>query len=289
MVCWPHSDSTEVSEALEAAPLASFEAKWSVAYPELPVALRFVAQQQRRTNSAFECLVHELEHAAFAIRDAEPAMIKLQWWAEEFTRLGTAAARHPLTQALVLQPGFVALPIAHWHEVIVGAMAQRDPEPAPDRAALLRGYAALYGPLGVVEAALFPAVSAAASAQVRTTARALRETATLAEALGAGRLPLPLDLLARHRLARGDLARRSPQQVAMLREWLAALAADRLLPVDAGTRLGVLNAASASADRWRAALAAHTSDPLASLNAALARVPLRSVWAGWRAGLRSRR
>ena len=277
-----------MGEVVDSTPLATFEAKWTSVYPEFGVALKFVAADRRRAHSAFACLVHELEYAAFAIRETEPAMIKLQWWAEEFTRVGTGAARHPLTQALVPEPAFVALPVARWHEVIVGAMAQRDPQPAADRDALLQGYAALYRPLSAIEATLFPPVSVEAATQVRANARALRETATLAEALSAGRLPLPLDLLARHRLARGDLAKSSPQQVAALREWLAALAADPLPPVGSDTRLGVLTSAGASADRWRADVTAQASDPLATLSATLARVPLRAVWAAWRAGRRSR-
>ena len=278
-----------MKETAETTPLASFEEKWAAVYPEFGVALKFVADGRRRVHSAFACLVHELEYAAFAIREAEPAMIKLQWWAEEFTRISAGAARHPLTQALALEPAFAALPVARWHEVIVGAMAQRDPEPAADRVALLQGYAALYRPLGVIEVALFASASAEPAAQVRANARALRETAALADTLSGGRLPLPLDLLAQHRLTRGDLAHSSPQTVAVLREWLAALAAGGLTTIDSDTRLGVLAAASASADRWRADMASRARDPLAALNAALARVPSRVVWAAWRAGRRSQR
>lgn len=277
-----------MAELAPATPLASFEAKWVGVYPEFGVALKFIGEERRQAQSAFACLVHELEHAAFAVRDAEPAMLKLQWWAEEFTRVGSCASRHPLTQALAPEPAFARLPLARWHEVIAGAMAQRDPEPAADRAALLRGYAALYGPLGEIEAALFPSVSAQATAQMRASARALRETAALADAVRDGRLPLPLDLLARHRLARGELARNSPQQVSAVHEWLGALAPNRASSLDFGAGLGVLTAAGASADRWRAQVAARASDPLAALNVVLARVPLRAVWAAWRTGRRSR-
>lgn len=286
-----------MSEVADPTPLASFEAKWAAAQPEFALALKFVGADRRRAHSAFACLVYELEHAAFAIREAEPAMIKLQWWAEEFGR-GSGAARHPLTRALAAEPAFVALPTARWHEVIVGAMAQRDPEPAADRAALLQGYAALYRPLASIEAALFastsfasascPSTSVDSIAQVRTRARALRETAALADALRDGRLPLPLDVLAQHRLARGELARNSPQQVAALRDWLLALASDPGQARGQETGLGVLTAANASADRWRAQVAARATDPLTTLNAALRRVPLRAVWATWRAGRRSR-
>ena len=284
-------------DALDSTALATFETKWTTVHPELALALKFVEPARRRTHSAFACLVCELEHAAFAIREAEPAMIKLQWWAEEFARIGAGESRHPLAQVLTLDPVFVALPIARWHEVVVGAMAQRDPESAADRAALLQGYAALYRPLAEIEAALCAPASlpsatsvvapAEAIAGVRVRARALRETARLGDALRDGRLPLPLDVLARHRLARGELAQTSPQQMAALREWLIGLAAESEQALDAG--IGVLAAATASADRWRAQRAARANDPLVTLNAVLGRMPLRAVWAAWRAGRHSRR
>ena len=112
----------------DTAPLASFEAKWGAAHPEL--GLGFVAAAQRRAQTAFACIACEIEHAAFAIRAAEPALIKLQWWAEELARAGRGEARHPLTQALAEHPELAALPPAQWHAVVAGAFAQRDPEPA---------------------------------------------------------------------------------------------------------------------------------------------------------------
>jgi 15-cis-phytoene synthase len=284
-----------MSEPVQEAPLASFEAKWSQTHPELALALTFVGADERAAQSAFACLVCELEQAAFGIREAQPAAIKLQWWGEEFARAGKREARHPLTRILQLQPGFAATPIAHWYEVIAGALAQRDPEPAADRAAQLGTYFALYRPLGLIEATVFPAdprrsVLGPASdraeslAHVRARSRALRETASLADALRDGRLPLPLDLLARHRLARGDLARASPQQAAALREWLRALASDHA--GGSGTGLGVLLAAGASADRWRALHAAKAGEPLSALQEAITRLPMRATWAAWRAARR---
>lgn len=270
----------------DSAPLASFEAKWGAAYPELGLGLGFVAAAQRRAQAAFACIAFEIEHAAFAVRETEPATIKLQWWAEELARAGRGEPRHPLTQALAEHPALTALPPAHWYALITGALAQRDPEPAATRAAQLEGYAALYGPLATIEALLFPPLDAAASARVRALARALRETAALAEALRDSRLPLPLDLLARHRLSRGELAQTSPQQASALRDWLAQLAAD-LGAASAGARLGPLQAAAASADRWRARKAARAADPAAALAGELGRLPLRATWAAWRGALRS--
>ncbi|MEO5558607.1 MAG: hypothetical protein ABIO49_02565, partial [Dokdonella sp.] len=102
-------------------------------------------------------------------------------------------------------------------------------------------------------------------------------------ALRDGRLPLPLDVLARHRMARGDLARSSPQQAKMLREWLLTLVSDYQNSIG-GACLGALHAAGASADCWRAGKAARAAQPLSQLQALSSRLPLRAVWAAWRAG-----
>ncbi|HEY0180863.1 MAG TPA: hypothetical protein VGC30_14710 [Dokdonella sp.] len=268
-----------------AAPLASFESKWSAAHPELGLALGFVDARRRDAQAAWACLGFELEHAAFALGDAEPAAIKLQWWAEELAGLGRGVARHPLTQALLAQPRVVEIAPARWAAAIGGAFAQRDAEPAASRDALLDGYAALYGPLAEIESTLFGAADAPSLARAQALARALRETAMLAQTLRAGRLPVPLDLLARHRLARGDLARAAPAQAALLREWLAALAAE--LARLRGRPLGVVGAAAAAANRVRARRAGGAADPLAALSAGSARLPFAAVWAAWRAGRRS--
>lgn len=272
----------------DSAGLAAFEKKWICAHPELGMALDFVEPDRRRVRSAFACLIGELEYLAFSILDAEPAMAKLQWWAEEFARIASGDVRHPLSRALARDPAIARMPQARWHAVVVGALAQRDPLPGADIAALLRGYDALYRPLAEIEAELLASAPGAARmpqsiARVRVRARALRDTAALADALRSGRLPLPLDLLARHRLARGDLTTRSPQQIAAVREWLGMLAGEE------GDGCEPLTAAIASADRWRARLAALAADPLSALNGALCRVPTRTVFATWRAGRLVRR
>jgi phytoene synthase len=273
-------------------PLASFEAKWTEARPELALALRFEGENERAPRAAFACLVLEIEHTAFGIREAQPAAIKLQWWAEELTRAANGEARHPLTQALAPRIAAAAVPQRDWYAVISGAMAQRDPEPVADREALLSIYAELYAPLGAIEAALF-GTDAAGLARVLTLSRATRETAALSDALRDGKLPLPLGLLARHRLARGDLGKESAARSEALREWFGELAREMsgvLTPEALASRpLGILRAAMAAADGQRLAAAASAGEPLATVNAALASLSLPIAWAAWRAARRSRR
>ena len=163
-----------MSDDSNAAPLASFEAKWGAARPEFALARTFVDADRRNAQSAFACIVFELEHAAFGIREAQPSAIKLQWWAEEMQRASAGAPRHPLTIALGARIGA----IAGWHAAIVGAFAQRDAEPSSDIDGLLAQYARFFDPVGAIEASLFGA-DAAMRSRAMTLARALRETASL--------------------------------------------------------------------------------------------------------------
>ena len=268
-------------------PLASFETKWTEARPELALALRFERADEREARAAFACLVLEIEHAAFGIREAQPAAIKLQWWAEELARAAKGEARHPLTQALAPRIAAAAIPQREWNATIVGAMAQRDPEPAADREALLSGYAQLYAPLGTIEAAFFD-TDPTAVANALVLSRAMRETAALPDALRDGKLPLPLDLLARHRLARGDLGGESAARNEALREWFGDLARELAAPL-ATSKLGILRAAMAAADAKRLAGAAKAAEPLKAVTASLGGLSIPIAWAAWRAARRSRR
>lgn len=274
-----------MNDEADTSPLASFEAKWSQASPEFALAQRFV-QNDRDAKLAFACLVFEIEHAAFGIREAQPAAIKLQWWAEELMRAGKGEARHPLTQALGARIASSAVSPMFWQQAIVAALAQRDPEPAADTAAWLDAYAPLYAPLGAIESTLFGS-EADATARTLALLRALRETAALPVALRDGKLPLPLDRLARFRLSRGDLATASPERAQALREQLRDLAGRIRAEVASGT-LGVVRAAMAAADAARAKAASKSAEPLAALDAVLGRLSMPAVWSAWRAARRSR-
>jgi len=270
------------------APLASFEAKWADAHPEFGLALTFLREPARTEQSAFGCLLFELEHAAFGIREMQPAAIKLQWWAEEFARAANGEARHPLTRVLAERIARASIPLARWQEAVMAALNQRDPEPAPDLRALIENYARFYSPLAEIETALFADSDAAATARAFALARALRETTVLPDALRDGRLPLPLDLLARHRLARGDLAGKSPEAAAALRDWLKALGAEFGDLARKAPRLSVVSAATLASARSRARRAARAPEPLAALAEAQRRPSIGTVWSAWRAARRSR-
>ena len=264
--------------------LSSFESKWELAHPELPLALRFASAPTRSFVSAFACLSYEICHAAFHIVEPEVATTKLQWWAEELLALSSGKPRHPLTEVLSTWAPMTALPAGRWSAVIVGASVQRDSVPASNLADLLAGYRRLHEPLAVIEATLFPLIDVEASTRAVTLMRALHEATWIAEALARDRLPLPLDLLARHQLSRADLGQPGERRDTAMREHLAALAAS-MRSIDR-RGLSALTVAGLQAAQIRSQRAARAADPLAECAGKLDRLPLSSVWASWRAARR---
>lgn len=234
--------------------------------------------------SAFACLTYEIGHAAFHIVEPEVARTKLQWWAEEFSAFAEGKPRHPLTEVLLSWEPMAALSLDTWSALIIGAFAQRESTPASTLAELLGGYRRLHEPFAAIEAALYPEFDVGTSAEGAALSRALHEVTWIAEALAKDRLPLPLDLLARHQLSRADLGQRSERRDAAIREHLATLATQMRSINRRG--LSPLMAASLQAAQVRSRRAARAMDPLAECAAKLDRLPLSSVWAGWRAARR---
>jgi phytoene synthase len=265
--------------------LGSFEAKWSGVHPELALALRFVPGAARDRALGLAVIGLEIEDAAFRIAEDHVAEAKLHWWAEELARLLEGRPRHPATQALAATDG-LALPPGVWDAVINGALAIRETGPAGSLGDLLDGHRRYYGPLAQAAAAS-PGVSADAAAEAAALARALQELTDPRGALERGRLPLPLDLLARHQLDRGELAARSPARDEAMRELLSQIAGRlramswRALPLFAGVRQ--------IADLGRAERAARAADPATALLELRGRLGPGSAWRAWRLARRGAR
>jgi 15-cis-phytoene synthase len=264
--------------------LASFEAKWSLAHPELPLALRFSQAAARHLESAFACLSYELGHAAFQITEPDVATSKLQWWAEELSGLSSGSVRHPLTSVLAEHASRSGLVRGQWTGVVAGAFSQRESAPASTLDELLATYLRFHLPLAEIEATLFERPNAQEFAQAAALARALNEVIRLPETQARDRLPLPLDLLARHQLSRGDLGQPGAKRDDALREHLAAIA--RAMQIVDRRGLSPLHGIRLHADQVRCRRAAKAADPLAESARNLDRLPLSSAWVGWRAARR---
>ncbi|HMM65805.1 MAG TPA: phytoene synthase [Dokdonella sp.] len=266
--------------------LASFEEKWSLAHPELSLALHFAAPSQRALVSALACLGYEMAHAAFRIEQPEVAAGKLHWWSEELAACAGGQSRHPLTAVLCADAPMRELPASAWRALARGALAQREAAPAANLAQLLDTYRRFYEPFVAIERVLYPHLDADASAQAQALSRAFHESVRLRETLAGDRLPVPLDVLARQQLSRGDLAVAGAQRDAALREHFSALAGAMRSVRTAG--LPALPAIGLRADLQRCRSAATAADPLAESTRKAGRIGVPSVLAGWRAARRMR-
>lgn len=264
--------------------LSSFEQKWSLAHPELPMALRFVQAPARPLVSALACLSFEIGLAAFRVIEVEVATSKLRWWADELDLLRSGKARHPLTQVLAGSSAMKALPADAWRALIGGAFAQRDALPAANLSDLLASHDSFHRPLGQIESVIYPEQDADLAARAGALSRIVHETARLPECLNSERLPLPMDLLARHGLSRSDLGSAGPQRTAALREHFSVLG-EALQALD-GRGLSPMAAASLAADIRRCRGASRSANPLESSAGNLDRLPFSALWACWRAARR---
>ena len=239
--------------------LASFEAKWSLHRPELALALRFAPRAERHVASALYCLFEEITDVAFRVAERDIAARKLHWWAEELAGLPTAQARHPLSEVLQQHAGLRELSSAHWAMLLQAGLAHADQAPATSMAELLYAYRRFSEPLAAIAATLHPRLDRDTTAQALALSRALRDCSQLASVLAMGRLPLPLDLLARHRLSRADLVAPGASRDAALREHCAALrSAMRNIDREG---LNVLTVLTLQVDEARCQSAARAADP----------------------------
>ena len=261
--------------------LSSHVDKWTAAEPELALALRFADAASRPRIAALICLEHEIVHAALHIAERDVALVKLNWWAEELAALAAGAARHPLTQTLGGTGALAATPRGQGGGAASPAWSMREAAPAAtfqDLLARYRQFAECWAPM---QQALYSAVDADAWIEARSLALALRDALALHHALQQDRLPLPMELLARHQLSRSELAQPSAARDAILREQISFLS--RAMKAVKRSRLTVHAAVQLRADEYRCQRMHKSGDVLGSGHDALARLPLSSAWVAWRA------
>ena len=261
---------------------AEFEHKWLEAWPENRAIAVFLDPAQRRRAHAFGVLVHELSLAAFHVREPQVAATKLEWWRQELGAAAFGDAHHPVTQELFADDAARESDPTLWPALAEGALAQLDQPGAGTLAALIEQFEAFHGAVAAAESALLLGGSGSpeANAALWTFSHLLHELPMLTS--GEGRLPLPLGLLARHGLARADLAQPSPARSRLLKDFLDEL----VLEIN-----GALGVASARTLRMRARVrldravigaALKSVDPLPYLTTHARPGYWASLWAAWR-------
>jgi phytoene synthase len=275
---------TSLSEAgvsdTTAAAFASFEQKWLAAQPENVFVAVFLPAEQRQRASAFGSLVHELEHAAFHVREPQVAATKLAWWRQELADAAAGNARHPISKTLFADRQAQTVVHRLWPAMAEGASLQIESTAAASARELFERFARFYGAVACVEHALFPGGTEdpRSNATLWTISHLLRELATPSRFDA----QLPLDLLARHGAARSDLAGATTLRTAVLRDYLATLTQQIQDALALASPPSLSRRVGARLDLTLATGAQRASDPLAYLAARAPAGRWRSLLAAWR-------
>ena len=261
---------------------AEFEQKWLDAWPENRVVAVFLEPKQRRRTAAFGALVHELSLAAFHLHESQLVGAKLSWWRQELADAAFGKPRHPLTRELFADEIAREADPALWPALAEGALAQSEQPGAGTLAALIEQLDPFYSAVASAESALLleGAGSPESNAALWTFTHLLHELPRLG--VGEKRLPLPLNLLARHGLAHAELALSSPSRNRLLKDFLDELALEinGALGVASARTLGLRT--RVRLDRALIDSALKTADPLAYFSGHARASYWRSVWAVWR-------
>lgn len=264
--------------------VASFVAKLEQAYPEYRIG---AAMLSRRAPAllAFEAIAHELVQATFHLPEVSVATGKLDWWRDEFGRWSAGQARHPLTRLITPIVGSVPS-VDRLGALIAVASSGRDLPPPRDFTAQCAAVRAAFTAIEQLRVdVLGTSVAAvAAQAELAVASHLLRELARLPVADGgAGTAAVPMQLLARHRANRDQLA-----VAGVIRDAVASAQLGDIAAALDVMRPGIETTASGFArvrwrcERWRASVAG-AGDPFPRLWSRLDRAPWDTAWITWRA------
>lgn len=263
-------------------------AHWRDADPRRVLAWRFLGPAERVRFGALAALQQEWLKAIREVSESQIAITKLGWWREEMERTARGEARHPLTQGLFADARIREVPRAYWTAAVDAALLQVDVPPAPDfasqRAAVM--------PLATAFATLETRVGFGERASCEKAARvtALGHLATNLRALpaevGRGRLPLPMNLLARHGLSGDALAQDTPARREALRDYAGELLQALDDTADMDGPLNLFRRVQLQGDLQALRAASRAEDPLRSLS--ISRAGFRELLKIWRAARISR-
>jgi len=261
---------------------ASFEEKWLAANPEQAIVALFLPPDARLRSAAFGSLVHELEQAAFGLREDHVAEVKIQWWRQELLAAALGSSRHPLSAVLFADPQTAKVAAADWTALCDGALAVRQAGVASDLESLLSDHAALYLPVAGIEVALFgtPVADAAATARLWTISHLLLALRHLADA--PERLPVPLDLLARHEMTRAALAESTPKRAGLVRDFLGQLEDSAQAALNDAARASYVRRVRARLELALMRRAQRADDPLHGLVRQPGEAHWKALWWSWR-------
>ena len=257
--------------------------------PQHPLvyAFSFAPAQQRETLAGIWQLTHEMELLG-GLAEPQVAAVKVPWWHEELHRWRRGEARHPATRQLQHLASEPAVADAVTTMFAAGVRQQTNPRCAEEAEFWERSENHALG-LGIVAAYL--EADGPAQAGYRTLgagALAINRLINTAADARAGRILLPLELIANAGLDTGKLSAETPPEAFLaVRQHLATAAAERL---SAGA--AQIRAAPELAPHRYALVVAALYDACAQrLISTRANMdwpaPLRQLWIAWQTARRA--
>jgi len=265
------------------AALQSHLQPWLAARPARLASVPFLRPHDADAARALAALEQAVLGVLAGVREPSVAEAKLRWWADEMAAVPAGSARHPLTQALASHAAVGRVDAALWGRPAAAALAAITVATPVDEAAQWALALAVCAPWAALEAAWWqgPGADSGAAAQAAALAWLVDDLLRLPDLGERPRLPLPMQRLARHGLARDDLAADTPARRAAVREQCTALAA-RAAAIR-HVSLPLLRGFDLRLDARALRQAARRADPLPALARRRGRPGPAAVLAAWRA------
>ncbi|MGB8634453.1 MAG: phytoene synthase [Rhodanobacteraceae bacterium] len=259
------------------------------ARPELRLAAPYLRTDDGIAQMALASIEQQWVDAVYAIGDTSVAARKLHWWADELAAAREGHTHHPLATALFASERARQLDADLWGAAIEAGLALREDPPARDFSGQVEAAERFHGALARLETTVcFGAGSAHWRAARLATLDHLMSALLHLDKPGVDNDVLPMQLLARHALDRGDMGRDTPAGRAAMRDQLtdlhSAFADAMYLPGP----LPLLRELSSQADRSQLSRALKSSAPLAVLASPRGRVGPAMAWRAWRAARRQK-
>ena len=269
------------------AALQSHLQPWLAARPARRACAPFLRRHDADAVQALAALELEVLGVLSDVREPSVAEAKLRWWADEMAAVSAGTARHPLTLALARTAAVARIDAAQWRQPAERALDALAATTAADDAAQWQQALAVCAPWATLEAACWHAdrVDTDAAAQAAALAWLIDDLLRLPGLGERPRLPLPMQRLARHGLARDDLAADTNACRAAVREQCAVLAGRATAILDAGVAaaLPLLRGFDLRLDAQALRRAARSADPLPALARRRGWPGPAAVLAAWRA------
>ena len=265
------------------------DALWQ-ARPELRLALPYLRADERDRLLAFACLEQQWVDSVYGITEPSVLAAKLGWWRDELTAARDGHTHHPLGTALFADGAAATISPTLWNEALDAGLAIRECTPPATFAEQLATAESFHGKLASLETHLWfgAKVDPARSARLVALGHLLAALLHVGSDGGAG-AALPMNLLARHQLARTDLAQATTTRDAAIRDQLSDLHSAFIDAMSLPGSVSLFRTLGQRADQQQLRAARASRQPLRELATARRRLGLRMVWHAWQAGRGHRR